>query len=300
MDVGSASWEDLRIFREVLREGGLSAAARRLSIAQPTVGRRMDALEAALGVALFARSARGLTPTQAAFELAPHVETMAMAWAALARAAAGEAGQDRGVVRVTASEVISGEVLPALLAGFRAAHPRVEIELSLNNRNEDLSRREADIAVRMIRPRQAGLRARRIGVSRIGLFAHRDYLKRFGTPRSLEELRDHSLIGYDTQEWAVRLSGILPAAIARDNFGFRCDSDLAQLAALRAAVGIGGAQEAIARRTPELVRLLPQLFSHPLEIWLAVHEDVATTPRVRNMLDWLGEGLAKFVKRRSS
>ena len=98
----------------------------------------------------------------------------------------------------------------------------------------------------------------------------------------------------------MRLSGILPDAIARKSFGFRCDSDLAQLAALRAGVGIGGAQEAIARRTPELVRLLPQLFSHPLEIWLAVHEDVATTPRVRNMLDWLGEGLAKFVKRRSS
>ena len=296
MTIRAPDWEELRTFREVMREGGLSGAARRLGVAQPTVGRRMDALEAALGVALFARSPRGLTPTKAARDLAPHVEAMAAASAALARTAAGEAGQDRGVVRVTASEVIGAEVLPAIFARFRTAHPNIEIELALTNRTEDLSRLDADIAVRMVRPRQAALRARRIGVTRIGLYAHRHYLARFGAPPDFGELRDHRLIGYDRETLVLRSLGPLVQELRRDDFVFRCDNDLAQLAALRAGVGIGGLQENIARRTPELVRLFAEEFSLPLEIWLAAHEDVILTPRVRNMFDVLAEGLISFVR----
>ena len=289
-------WEDLRTFLEVMRDASLSGAARRLRVAQPTVGRRMDSLEAALGVALFARSPRGLSPTQAARDLMPHVEAMAAASAALSRAAAGEAGQDRGVVRITASEIIGGEVLPPILARFRAAHPHVEIELALTNRNEDLSRRDADIAVRMVRPRQASLVARRIGVTKIGLYAHRDYLAKFGAPARLADLSDHRLIGYDTESLTFRAAGAFAQALKREDFVFRCDSDLAQLAALRAGVGIGGAQENIARHTPELVRLFADEFTVALEIWLAAHKDVISTPRVRNMLTTLAEGLEAFVK----
>jgi len=296
MTIRAPDWEELRTFREVMREGGLSGAARRLGVAQPTVGRRMDALEAALGVALFARSPRGLTPTKAARDLAPHVEAMAAASAALARTAAGEAGQDRGVVRVTASEVIGAEVLPAIFARFRTAHPNIEIELALTNRTEDLSRLDADIAVRMVRPRQAALHARRIGVTRIGLYAHRHYLARFGAPADFGELRDHRLIGYDRETLVLRSLGPLVQELRRDDFVFRCDNDLAQLAALRAGVGIGGLQENIARRTPELVRLFAEEFSLPLEIWLAAHEDVILTPRVRNMFGVLAEGLISFVR----
>jgi len=284
-------WEDLRIFREVMRDGSLSGAARRLGIAQPTVGRRMDALEVALGVALFARSPRGLTPTQAAHGLVPHVDAMAAASSALARTAAGEAGQDRGVVRVTASEIIGGEVLPAIFARFRAAHPGVEIELALSNRNEDLSLRAADLAVRMTRPQQSNLRGRRIGVSQIGLYAHRDYLARFGRPTKLVDLGEHQLIGYDSDNLSFRAVGAFARSLRRENFVFRCDHDLAQLAALRAGVGVGGA-----KRTPELERLFAQEFAVPLEIWLVAQQDVADTPRVRAMWDTLAQGLTAFVK----
>jgi DNA-binding transcriptional LysR family regulator len=221
---------------------------------------------------------------------------MAAASAALARTAAAEAGQDRGVVRITASEVIGAEVLPPIFARFRATHPNVEIELALTNRTEDLSRLDADIAVRMVRPRQAALQARRIGVTRIGLYAHRDYLARFGAPASLAELRDHRLIGYDRETLVLRSLGPLVQELRRDDFVFRCDNDLAQLAALRAGVGIGGAQENIARRTPELAPLFAEEFSISLEIWLAAHEDVLQTPRVRNMFDALAEGLKSFVR----
>jgi len=221
---------------------------------------------------------------------------MAAASAALTRTAAGQAGTDRGVVRVAASDIIGGEALPAIFASFRSAHPRVEIELALSNRNEDLSLRAADLAVRMTRPQQSHLRGRRIGVSRIGLYAHRDYLARFGRPTKLVDLSQHQLIGYDSDNLSFRAVGPFARSLRRENFVSRCDHDLAQLAALRAGVGVGGAQENIVRRTPELERLFAAEFAVPLEIWLVAQEDVADTPRVRAMWDALAKGLTAFVK----
>lgn len=202
-----AHWDELRTFVEVARDGSLSGAARRLGLTQPTVGRHIDALERALGLSLFTRSPRGLTPTPAAAALEPHVEAMAAAATALARAASGEAAAEHGAVRVTASEVVGCEVLPPMLAAFRAAHPGIAIELALTNRNEDLARRDADIAVRMVRPTQSGLVARRIGASRIRFYAHRDYLVRFGEPSSLADLAGHCLIGFDHDSRTFRAAG---------------------------------------------------------------------------------------------
>jgi DNA-binding transcriptional LysR family regulator len=292
------NWDELRSFRAVLRDGSLSGAARRLGVTQPTLGRHMESLEKALGVALFTRSPRGLTPTDAALRLASHVEAMAAASAALARAAAGEAAPDQGVVRVTASEVMGCEILPPLLASYGAANPGVAIELVLSNRNEDLSRRDADIAVRMTRPTQNALVAQRIGESKVGLFAHRAYLDAFGTPASVDDLKAHRLIGYDQDDRAFRAAGVLAFQISRESFGFRCDNDLAQLAALRAGIGIGGCQENIAKRDPDLVRLLADSFTFSLEVWLVVHEDVRATPRIRRVFDHLAEGLTRFVNGR--
>ena len=293
------SWDELRTFVEVARDGSLSGAARRLGLSQPTVGRHIDALEAALGSTLFTRSPRGLTPTPAALALAPHVEAMAAAAAALARTASGEAAADRGVVRVTASEVIGCEVLPPILAAFHVEHPGIAIELALTNRNEDLARRDADIAVRMVRPTQSGLVARRIGTARIGLYADRDYLARFGEPRSLADLRSHCVIGFDRDNRSFRGAGDFARGLTREDFGFRCDNDLAQLAALRAGFGIGGCQENIARRTPELVAVLPNAIEYALEVWLVMHENLKTTRRVRLLFDHLAAGLTDYVKGRS-
>jgi DNA-binding transcriptional LysR family regulator len=201
-------------------------------------------------------------------------------------------------VRVTASEVIGCEVLPPLLASFRAANPGVVIELALNNRNEDLSRRDADIAVRMVRPTQNNLVAQRIGETRIGLFAHRSYLDAFGAPTNPEDLKAHRLIGYDQDDRSFRAAGAFDVRILREGFGFRCDSDLAQLAALRAGVGIGGCQENIAKRDPDLFRLLADSVAFSLEVWLVMHEDVRATPRIRLLFDHLALGLTEFVNGR--
>jgi len=298
MTARAPNWDELRTFVEVARDGSLSGAARRLGLSQPTVGRHIDGLEAALGLTLFTRSPRGLAPTAAALALAPHVEAMAAAASSLVRTASGEAAADRGVVRITASDVVGCEVLPPILAAFRAEHPGIVIELALTNRTADLARRDADIAVRMVRPRQSGLVARRIGVSRIALYAHRDYLARFGMPRSPADLSNHCLIGFDRDNSSFRGAGELARRLTRDDFGFRCDSDLAQLAALRAGVGIGGCQEPIAQRTPELVAVLPSAFQFALEVWLVMHKDLKAMRRARLVFDYLAAGLTDYVRRR--
>ena len=294
-----ANWDELRTFVEVARDGSLSGAARRLGLTQPTVGRHIDALEAALGATLFTRSPRGLTPTPAALALGPHAEAMASAAAALGRAASGEAAAERGAVRVTASDVVGCEVLPPILAAFHVAHSGIAIELALTNRNEDLARRDADIAVRMARPTQSGLVARRIGTARIKLYAHRDYLARCGEPRSLADLASHCVIGFDRDSRTFRGAGDFAKRLTREDFGFRCDNDLAQLAALRAGAGIGGCQENIARRTPELVAVLPNAIQYALEVWLVMHEGLKATRRVRLLFDHLAAGLTDYVKGRS-
>lgn len=289
-------WELFRTFLEVVRDGSLSGAARRLALTQPTAGRHVDALEAALGLSLFTRSPRGLAPTAAALELVPHAEAMAAASAALRRAASGAAAADRGTVRLTASEIIGCEVLPAILAAFRREHPGIALELALDNRNQDLLRRDADIAVRMVRPTQTVLVARRIGKITIGLYAHRDYLAKFGTPKSIADLEAHCMIGFDRDDRSFRSVGSIARQITRESFGFRCDSDPAQFAALKAGVGIAGCQVNLAVRLPELVPVLPRVVQFALEMWIVMHEDLKATRRVRLLFDHLADGLAAYIR----
>jgi DNA-binding transcriptional LysR family regulator len=295
MSQGEPGWELYRTFLEVVRDGSLSGAARKLALTQPTVGRHINTLEASLGLSLFSRSPQGLRATPAALELVSYAETMAAASAALRRTASGGAKADRGTVRVAASEMIGCEVLPPMLTSFRDSHPGITLELALSNRNEDLLRRDADIAVRMVRPRQKSLVARRIGKSSIGFYAHRNYVEKYGLPKEIAELEQHCLIGFDRDDLALRSLGKLPRPVTRDNFGFRCDSDLAQFAALKAGVGIGGCQHNIARRHPELVPVLKAI-RFELEVWVAMHEDMRSTGRVRVLFDHIAAGLSAFVR----
>ena len=149
-----------------------------------------------------------------------------------------------------------------------------------------------------MRPTQSALVARRIGETRIGLYAHQDYLARFGTPTSLAELAEHRLIGFDRDDRAFRSVGALAGLLSRESFGFRCDSDVAQLAALRAGIGIGGCQDNIARRMPELTPVLASEIAFTLEIWLVMHEDMKATPRVRSLFEHLAAGLTDFARER--
>jgi len=292
MDVG---WEHYRSFLGVLREGSLSAAARSLGLTQPTLGRHIDALEKALKVKLFARTQNGLVPTQSALDMAPHAEAMEAAALALVRSASGDAGEMRGAVRLTASEIVGAEVLPAILSEFHAQHPQIAIELALSNRNQDLSRRDADIAVRMIRPVQKALIAKRVGTVQIGLYAHRRYLARRGTPRSIEELTQHTLIGFDRDASAFRSLGSSGLPISREIFALRTDNDHAQLNALCAGFGIGGCQAGIAACNSDLIPVLAREIGFRLEMWLVMHEVLRANRRVRMLFDHLDRALRAYA-----
>jgi len=284
-------WELYRSLLGVLREGSLSGAARALGIAQPTVGRHIAALESALGLALFTRSQTGLIPTEAALALRPHAQAMESTAAALERVAASYGDGVRGVVRVTASEVIGIEVLPAVIAALRARYPDLRVELVLSNSVQDLLQREADVAVRMTPPRQEQLVARRVGVIELGLHASAAYLERHGTPVSLEALSGHTLIGYDRPPSFARAALRQHPWFAREQIALRTDSDVAQLALMRAGAGIGICQAALARRTPALVRVLPDAFSMLLPAWITMHEDLRDSPRCRVTFDALVDAL---------
>jgi len=287
------AWELYRTFLSVLDEGSLSGAARALGIAQPTVGRHVAALEKSLKIALFTRSQVGLMPTDAARSLRHYAESMQSTAAALERAAASQGSDVRGTVRVTASDVIGVEVLPPIIAALREAHPNLVLELVLTDRVQDLLRRESDIAVRMARPRQSQLVARRVGSIELGLHAHRHYLSRRGTPSNLAELAHHALIGFDQTTAFIRSAGKSFSRWRREAFALRTDSNLAQLALIRAGAGIGVCQAAIARRDDSLVRLLPRQFSMPLETWITMHEDLRNSPRCRVTFDALVQGLGQ-------
>ena len=291
------TWEWYRSFLGVLREGSLSGAARALDLTQPTVGRHVAALEAHVGQSLFVRTPAGLLPTEAALSLRPYAEAMDSTAAALERTARSHGDGVRGVVRVTASEVVGVEVLPQLIADLRERHPELVIELVLSNKVQDLLRREADIAVRMTPPKQEQLIARRVGVIEVGLHAHERYLKAHGTPRSMRALIDegHALIGYDQPAPYVRELARRYPVMARERFAVRADSDLAHLALIRAGVGLGLCQVAVAKRDPALKRVLKRELGIPLETWLTMHEDLRDSPRCRVVFEALVEGLARHV-----
>jgi len=295
MTTREPDWGLYRSFLAVLREGTLSGAARALGLTQPTIGRHVEALEQALGVQLFARTRHGLAPTEAAEALRADAEALEASAATLLRTASGQSERVRGAVRVTASEVVGVEVLPPILAALRAQWPELVIELVLANAVQDLTRRDADIAVRMTAPTQVALVARRIGTIPLGFHAHRAYLERCGTPANLEELADHTLIGFDRETPALR--GLLRGTegLSRSIFAFRADSDLAQLAAIRAGYGIGVCQRQIGARDPNLSHLLPDAFEVTLETWVAMHESLRTSPRCRAVFDALVDGLRAYI-----
>ncbi len=289
-------WNLYRSFLAVMESGSLSGAARSLGLAQPTVARHVETLEAALGGGpLFTRSGAGLRPTSAAGAIAPIARAMAVSADALVRTAAGNADQERGVVRLTASQIVGAEVLPAILRDFHEDHPGIAIELVLSNDLEDLLHRDADIAVRMSRPTQESLLARKIGTVRSGFFAHRRYLERHGAPTSMSALTAHAIIGFDRVSPLKAVTDKVDIPITPELFALRTDSDLAQLAALRAGFGIAACQKRLAERDPDLVAVLPDTFAFDLEAWVVMHEDLKADRRMRLMFDHLAEALKAWV-----
>ena len=290
MNLSAADWSLVAAFLATCRGGSLSAAARRLGLSQPTVRRHVEELEARLGAALFTRHPSGLEPTATARLLLPHAETMEAAAAALLREAFEDAGQVRGTVRLTCSEVHGTEVLPPLLAPFLARHPELSVELVPSNDTQNLLRRDADVAVRFATPTQCALVARRVAPVAVGLFATPELVERLGPPAGFAVLaRDWPMVGDDRRDLIARALEAAGLAVPR-RVVLRTDSDLAQLGALRAGIGAGFCQVALGVSSG-LVRLLPDI-APALSAWVVMHEDLRRVARVRALFDHLVDTLS--------
>lgn len=284
-------WHLVPGFLAVLEHGSLLAAARALQVSQPTLGRHVAELEAQLGLSLFERGPRGLLPTEAARRLADAARGMAQAADTLAREAGRTRQDSGGTVRLSASQPVACVLLPPLLASLRRAQPQIQVELVVSNEVSNLLQREADMAVRMVRPDQASLVARRVGEVAVGAYASADYLARRGLPRSPAELLQHDLVGRDRLGDILQGFAAMGQARTATDFVLRTDDFIAYEAAVRAGMGIGFLARYSARQAPALVPVMPNLPIPPLPVWLVVHREIRTSRRIRLVWDHLAQTL---------
>lgn len=292
-------WALWRSFAAVVSEGSLSAAARRIGYSQPTLGRHIETLEQQLGVLLFDRTIQGLKPTATALRLYEPVKTARQALAEASLVAEGSAGQLEGTVRITSSTVACNYVLPPLLRDLRRTFPAIALELVPSDSVENLLLREADIAVRMFRPTQLELIARKIGELPIVACAHQSYLGLRGIPQSYDDLTRHDLIGFDRSDLLIAGARALGFDLKRDDFVVRTDSQTAAWELMKAGLGIGFAQRNLVRETPGMRELLPMITPPPLEIWLTTHRELFLSPRIRAIYDRLASALTDYAARAS-
>jgi|SRR5579859_794595 len=277
-------WDNIQTFLAIFRAGRLSVAARELGVSEATARRRLDDLEG-LGVGpLFERGAGGLAPTPTALKLAQLAGRMECELVAVTEGSVGPRREVAGDVRVTADELIALEILPPLFPELTLRYPNLVLKLGVTADVEDLLLGEADIAVRLFRPTQKSLVARQIPGGRLGLFAHREYVARVGSPRSVDDLAAHDLVGAIEARSSLAGFATLGLSPPASSFAHCIDSPVGQMRAVRSGLGIGVGLVSAAARDPELVRVLPEIGAD-LTIWVSVHEDQRDVPRIRAVFD---------------
>lgn len=285
------NWQLVPSFLAAHDQGSLLGAARVLGISQPTVGRHVALLEAQLGTPLFERTGRGLIPTTAAQRLADAARAMEAGAQSLLRGAQQSHSTLSGSVRISASQPVACHLLPPLIAQMRSELPGIQVELVSSNAVSDLLRGEADIAIRMVRPTQASLVARRIGQVEVAACAHKAYLARRGTPDEAEDLLQHDLVGNDRVGDIRQGFAAMGHPVPPQQFGFRTDDLVAYWQAVRAGLGIGFVAAYLLKQDPDIVQVLPGLPVRPLPVWLVVHREIRSSRRIRAVYDFLAREL---------
>jgi len=283
----SCDWGLIRSFLAVAQFGSLSAAARELGVSQPTLSRDIQALEGATSLNLFRRTTQGLQLTDTGQTLMEAAARMNVAAEQFARQTVGLSAELAGDVRLAVNEVIGCYWLPPALAELREQHPDVNIEVVVSNAVSSLSKREADIALRMFRPTQPDLVAKRLPDIPLGFFASRDYLAKHGMPMSFDECRNHTLIGFDAATEFVDEAARQGYALVRDNFALRTDNLPMQINLIRAGAGIGVTHVQLAAQWSNVVRVMPNIALPDLEFWLVCHRDVQHNSRISAVMKFL-------------
>lgn len=285
------SWDHIRTFHAVASHGSLLAASRHLGLTQPTVGRHIGLLEERLGFTLFTRGREGMRLTDKGSDLVTTASEMLGTAADFERVASGLEERIEGVIRISANEILGALFLPGLVAEFMAEHPMIEIEIEVSNETTNLLQRDADIAVRMFRPTQNDLVARKIIDVPLGLFAHESYFERHPRPQSVDDLNEHVLLGQDRNPSLINAYNALGMSLTPSSFQFRTDNNIATVNAIRSGIGIGPLHIGMTKLWPDVVQVLPDLPVPSLELWLACHADVRHNKRIRMVMDFLAERL---------
>jgi DNA-binding transcriptional LysR family regulator len=285
-DADALDWAWLRDFAAVAEGGSLSAAARRLGISQPTLTRRVAALEEYLGSEVLQRGPRGVQLTEIGEAILPAVRRIRDDIAQIELAASGRDAALAGTVRISATEGLANHWCTPLLREFQQAHPGIDIEIDVRNRNANLVQREADIGIRLGRPRQADLVARRVGEVALGLYASADYVARRGHPTTREELAGHACVGYDESIRDTEVGRWIERLVDGGRIVFRANGLMTQLEAIRSGWGIGVTSVFLAREDPRLVRVLEDV-ELLIELWLVTHPGLRRSARIRAVYDFL-------------
>ena len=285
----------MQAFLAVADTGSYSAAARKLGLSQPTVGRQIEALEAGVGAALFRRHPKGMALTDAGAGLVDPARQMERAAGAIALIAAGQSEALAGTVRITASAVTAHHILPPVIARIRQDLPEVAVEVVASDRADNLLFREADIAVRMFRPDQLDIVTRHLGDMPLGVYGARAYLDRVGRPAGMADLMAWDFVGEDRGDRILRGFRAAGIEIDREFFRTRCDDQTVSWELVRAGCGLGFGQLAIGDADPLLERIETGLALPTLPYWLAAHETMRRTPRVRRVWDILADALTAVL-----
>ncbi|MEC3860733.1 LysR family transcriptional regulator [Mesobacterium sp. TK19101] len=288
-------WSLVQTFVAVAETGSLSDAARQLGSSQPTVGRQIKQLESLLEVTLFQRHPRGLSLSETGHALLPHAQRMRDGMHGLSLTAASRSEKLSGPVRLTASVFVAQHHLPGILSQLRRDEPEISIDLVATDETENLLFREADIAVRMFRSEQLDVVTRYLGELEIGLYAAKSLVERFGTPENFDDTIELGMVGFDRNDAILRGMQTLGIPAQRDWFATRCDQTLVYWELVRAGCGAGFVMSCVADHDPGVVRLPVNYPIPTLPLWLAAHEAVRTTPRIRRVWTALEDGLRPLV-----
>ncbi|MEM7596780.1 MAG: LysR family transcriptional regulator [Pseudomonadota bacterium] len=286
----SFDWNQVRAFLATAEEGSFSGAARVLKSTQPTIGRQITDLETHLGITLVERSVRGPKLTEAGQDLLEHVRAMAEAATLISMSATAHSEDISGLVTVTASDLLSAQTLPDLLHPLRDSNPGIRINIVASNELQNLLEREADIAVRHVRPEQPELIARHVGDFHAGLYAATSYLDRAGRPTTPRDVADHAFVGHPDPERLLAPMHNLGIPLRADNFVMQSTNGVVVWELLRAGLGISVLPDAMCDPDPALERVLPDLPPFQFPIWLVTHRELQTSRRIRIVFDTLVRG----------
>ena len=292
-------WNRARAFLATAGSGSLSAAARELGLTQPTLSRQVAALEEELGVTLFERVGKKLVLTPTGESLLGHVRTMGEAAAAMTVAASGSAQETEGRVSISATDAYAAYLLPDIVERIRREAPQITIVIVSQNSLSDLRRREADIAIRHVRPDEDGLIGKLVCESTAHFYASRSWLARNGRPASIAEIAPQDLIAYEEIErFAEFMRGVGVRASAGD-FRMVSENSVVVWEMVKRGLGICIMSRDIGERTEGVVDLFPQMEPPRFPIWLVTHRELRTSRRIRLVYEILADELARAIRGRA-